>query len=249
MIVAPHPDDETIGAAAWMARHADFSTTVLHITDGSPRDISAARAKGFRSRRAYAVARRRELRQALSLLAPGFRRLRVLGIVDGECHRCLPRIIDRLTALIEDVRPAVVISPTYEGGHPDHDSAALAVAVSRGRASRSFRHLEYPLYHSSPRGKFMTGRFLSDGEKKTEIIRLSGHEQDMKRRMMACFTSQQSILKEFRLLTECFREAPSYDFTRPPHPGLLLYERWQMGVSGEEWRRRAAEALGHGKSD
>src|SRR4051794_6678906 len=63
LIVAPHPDDETIGAAIWMDRHRETQITLLHITDGSPRDGAAARKAGFSSRDAYAAQRRGELRR------------------------------------------------------------------------------------------------------------------------------------------------------------------------------------------
>lgn len=42
---------------------------------------------------------------------------------------------------------------------------------------------------------------------------------------------------------EGFREAPNYDFLRPPHQGELHYERLGCGITGEIWRRHARTAL------
>src|SRR5689334_7392450 len=86
LIVAPHPDDETIGAGIWMDRRRDCEVTVLHVTDGSPRDLANARAAGFSSRKAYAAARRRELHDALSKLGVSQNQLRIFSYVDKEVY-------------------------------------------------------------------------------------------------------------------------------------------------------------------
>ena len=240
LIIAPHPDDETIGAGIWMDRHADGDVTVLHVTDGSPRDGADARAAGL-TRRAYARARRRELRQALSHLTPGRRRLRSFSYVDKESYLHLAEIITQLVELVETSRPDTVFSPPYEGGHPDHDAAAFVVACARKRAAHRFRHREYPLYHAGPAGEMVAGCFLPGDSSLPETLRLTVAEQDRKRRMLASFTTQSGMLSRFDVVEECFREAPVYDFAQPPHDGLLLYERWNLGVSGAEWRQRASE--------
>ena len=51
------------------------------------------------------------------------------------------------------------------------------------------------------------------------------------------------MLAPFPLDEERFRAAPLYDFTRPPHPGTLHYERHPWGMSGERFRALARAAL------
>ena len=247
LIVAPHPDDETIGAGIWMDRQRGRHITVLHLTDGSPRDLANARASGFQSRRAYAAARRRELHTALRLVGVSSSQLRVFSYVDKETYLHLPELIARLAAILDELQPSLVLCPAYEGGHPDHDSAAFAVAAARRRVSSPFRHREFPLYHAGPGGAMVSGEFLHGPHAEVEVCSLSEVEQDKKRAMLRSFTTQQEILKQFRLLHESFRDAPSYDFTRPPHEGKLLYEYWNLGVSGEHWLLRARQALGSEK--
>ena len=243
LIVAPHPDDETIGAGIWMARHRDIRITLLHLTDGSPRDPSTALAAGFASREAYADERRRELLDALSVIGIAKDQLRNFSYVDQESYRCLPELIVRIESLIEEVEPAIVLSPAYEGGHPDHDTAAFAVATARRQMTcRSFRHLEYRLYHANGSGAMVTDQFLPAPTIPVEVCPLSKAERQLKRRMLAKFRTQQHILREFSVDDEHFRQAPSYDFARPPHDEMLLYERWGWQVSGAEWRECAANA-------
>jgi len=239
LIVAPHPDDETIGAGIWMDRHPGCEITLLHITDGSPRDLANARAAGFRGRRAYAAARRRELHAALRMVGVNRSQLRIFSYVDKETYLHLPELISRMTALIHKLRPTLVLCPAYEGGHPDHDSAALAVAAARTRVSTPFRHREYPLYHAGPDGAMITGRFLNESNTPLEVCPLTPQEQEKKQAMLATFRTQQHILTQFPVLQERFRDAPEYDFTRPAHAGALLYEHWKLGVTGAEWRLHA----------
>jgi LmbE family N-acetylglucosaminyl deacetylase len=234
LIVAPHPDDETIGAGIWMDRHRDAQITVLHTTDGSPRDHS--------SRETYAAARRRELQQAVSLAGIAPAQLRAFGYVDQESHLHLPELIGRLLSLVEELNPELILSPAYEGGHPDHDTAAAAVAAVHRRATRPFRHREYRLYHASEDG-MVTDRFLPWGDTLPEVTALTPAEQSKKQRMLDCFATQRHILEKFTVTEESYRDAPPYDFGRPPHKGKLLYEKWGWPISGSQWREHAVEAL------
>src|SRR5690242_9330196 len=65
-VVVAHPDDETLGLGARLARLRDFK--LIHLTDGAPRDMRDARREGFSDRDEYAAARARELDRALHAL-------------------------------------------------------------------------------------------------------------------------------------------------------------------------------------
>ena len=74
-------------------------------------------------------------------------------------------------------------------------------------------------------------------------IEIIGEALARKRRMIDCFATQRWLLEQFDLATERFRLAPEYDFRLPPHPGELHYETLGWGMTGAEWRQRAADAL------
>src|ERR1051325_11689396 len=86
VIVAAHPDDESIGTGIWIYRHSNMSVHVLHITDGSPHDMTDAKALGFQSRRSYALARRKEFAEAMSLLNIPSRRCHHFNAPDKAGH-------------------------------------------------------------------------------------------------------------------------------------------------------------------
>ena len=248
LIIAPHPDDETIGAGIWIHRHRHTKLTILQLTDGSPRDLGVAREAGFSSREDYATARREELLAALAKASLRDIELQAFNYVDQEAHLHAGELVKRLTNLIDNLRPNVVLSPAYEGGHPDHDTAAFAVAAAR-RRSPTFRHREYRLYHAWLEGRDTTDAtmdtrdFLPHPHAPAEHQILSPAEQRRKRGMFAAFSSQAHVLQEFSLSEESFRDAPTYDFRLPPHGGRLLYERWGWSVAGATWRDCMARYL------
>ncbi len=231
LIVAAHPDDETIGAGGVLPELGDV--TVVHVTDGAPRS-SAGREE-------YARARRAELLDALALAGIGAGRVRELGLVDQEASLNLARLAEALAALIDEVRPATVLTHPYEGGHPDHDAAAFAASAARRMAAHSAAIVEFTSYHLRG-GAMETGVFLR-GESPVTEVRLSGAACARKRRMFGCFATQREMLGNFVIGVERFRRAPGYDFTAPPHAGLLFYEQFDWGMTGERFRALAARAL------
>jgi N-acetylglucosamine malate deacetylase 2 len=241
IVVAAHPDDEVIGAAIWLHRHRGSDVHILHITDGSPRDLQNARELGFLTREDYANARRRELRSALTLVGIPEEHCISIAFPDKEAFLHLPALIDQLGLIVDSLNPQLVLSPAYEGGHPDHDAAAFAVAAVRSHRPW-FAHREYPLYHAGPGGGMVTGTFIERGLAEEEVIALAQEERSLKRKMLDCFETQQQILSHFSLDDERFRDAPAYDFSEPPHSGPLLYELWGWEITGGQWRQETRRA-------
>jgi N-acetylglucosamine malate deacetylase 2 len=243
-IVCAHPDDEVIGAGGRLLHLPDVH--VVHVTDGAPRDMTDAIANGFTSRDAYARARAAERERALAIARIPAEHIHDIGLVDQEVSFALPALARRLVDILDTCRPELVLTHAYEGGHPDHDATALAVraAVELARSHDGTAPLlvEFTGYHWRD-GAMHTGCFLPGTTADVRRVSLGGEDRRRKAAMFACYTTQQRVLASFSTEAECFRLAPAYDFTAPPHEGRLFYEWFDWRVDGTEWRRLASAAL------
>lgn len=124
LIIAPHPDDETImcgGTAALLAAEGT-EVSVAFLTDGEG-------TRGGNSPPAQvAAARQQEARRACAVL--GIRPVRFLSLPDGDVASHLDELGEQLRALLEDVRPDAVALPWFLDGHPDHEAASDGLAAA-----------------------------------------------------------------------------------------------------------------------
>jgi LmbE family N-acetylglucosaminyl deacetylase len=117
MIIAPHPDDETLGCGALIARAraAGDAVTVVVATDGRHSTRSAVLSPA-----ALAKVRADELRLACHGLGVPAADLVLLGWEDGSLATRVPRLTSRFAELIAERRAEVILVPCAEDEHPDH---------------------------------------------------------------------------------------------------------------------------------
>jgi LmbE family N-acetylglucosaminyl deacetylase len=229
LVIVAHPDDEAVGCGALLQRMRD--PVVVFATDGAPKDKYFWGRYG--SREAYAKLREKEARQALGIV--GVQRVHTLGapahtIVDQELFRCLSNAVKLAIALIDEVKPEALLTLSYEGGHPDHDSCNFLAYVLGRR--RSLPIWEMPLYHRSTDGVGVFQEFLGEGEE--IVLQPTPEEIEKRKQMLRTYVSQGEMLQHFPATTERFRPLGRYDYSKPPHPGVLNYEAWQWPITGSE---------------
>jgi LmbE family N-acetylglucosaminyl deacetylase len=239
-LVAAHPDDETLGAAVRMACMRQL--VLIHLTDGAPRLPGADEPHDSARRSAVAARRMRELDAALDVLDVRPQRRIAYGYPDQESIHHFPEIVIALRRDLAGM--AVVLTHAYEHGHPDHDTAALAVHVACARAAGGARPLviEFPSYHLGARGARF-GAFWRDPRHRERIATLDIHERARKARALACFASQQGMLRNFPVDVERFRRAPDYDFAQPAPPPAAWYDARQWPIDSQAWRELARRNL------
>jgi N-acetylglucosamine malate deacetylase 2 len=269
VVVAAHPDDETIGSSALISGLWDVY--VVHVTDGAPRDRRFVPPRAPEGPEAYRAARRKEVTRALALAGVRPDRVLELGGVDQEATSNLADLSWAFRSLLQKLRPGVVIAHAYEGGHPDHDATAFIVRAGARLLSTGGGRVpllvEMTSYHGDDGGLAWPPLTEGAGSSATctachgaaDLLRALGNEPEdhrpfclalgpgdrtRKERMLACFETQADLLARFSIGDERFRVAPDYDFSKPPHEGALFYERLGWPMTGERWRQlaRLAEA-------
>ncbi|WP_082190089.1 PIG-L deacetylase family protein [Frateuria defendens] len=163
LVVAPHPDDETIGAGELIqqVREAGGAVRVLLLTDGDDnpwpqRWLERRLWIGEAERRRWGRRRREEVAAALDRLGlDAASHLQALGWPDmgvtGLLQRQGTALLAPLLAQLDDFRPSLVVMPALDDHHPDHGAAhviaRLAVAAWGGEPAL----LGY-LVHGRPTG-------------------------------------------------------------------------------------------------
>lgn len=169
LVVAPHPDDETLGAGGVIAlhrRHGDAVKVVI-VTDGS-----ASRARGVTSVQSMAQRRTKEVTAAVRLL--GVSEAILLDLPEGDWEAALLR--ERLAPLVEDAD--VVYAPSCVDFHPEHLRVARNLA---GMLSPSQRVRVYEL------GVPLTPILAN-------VVADIHSVKAAKNNALACFASQQAAL-------------------------------------------------------
>lgn len=141
VVLAAHPDDESLGAGGLMAEAArrGLPVDLLLLTDGEgSHPHSPTHTPELLARR-----RRTEGEAAARALGIGGDVVR-LGLPDGDVAAHHAHVVRRVVDVLGDARRTLLVAPWRGDGHPDHEAAgriAAAVAVRTGA-----RLVEYPVW-------------------------------------------------------------------------------------------------------
>jgi LmbE family N-acetylglucosaminyl deacetylase len=148
LVLAPHPDDETLGCGATILRKVAAGTpvTVAVLTDGRHSHRSAHLTPDE-----LAALRHAEMAEAARRLGLAGQ-VRWGGFADGSLADQEDAVVAYIADLVAELRPAEVYATCAEESHPDHAALGRAARRAVGSAGSGVRLLEYPvwLWHSWP---------------------------------------------------------------------------------------------------
>jgi LmbE family N-acetylglucosaminyl deacetylase len=244
LCVVAHPGDEIIAAGGSFKQW--HGARFIHLTDGAPRDLDVALDAGYECRDEYARARGHEFLEAVHCAGLPDENITALGYEEGELSPHLAGITMSLASIFHESLAEVVITHPYEGIDPDHDATAFAVQAACALLEKDGitppTRIEMADHHEEDE-QLVIGKFLTAPPTESVTIRLDSASQQLKRAMFDQIETQQALLDGAEIHSESFRVAPDYDFTKPPMPGILGYERRDGAMNGRRWRRLAVEAL------
>lgn len=131
LVLAPHPDDETIGCGGCLLLHRRQGdpVKVVFLTDGAAGGPPALR--------------RAEARRAARVL--GVRALEFWGYPDGALAG-VPGLSRRLRELLEQERPDIVYRTSASDPHPDHRALGVRLRAAASRARVGFLDCRYEVW-------------------------------------------------------------------------------------------------------
>ncbi|HKU32026.1 MAG TPA: bifunctional PIG-L family deacetylase/class I SAM-dependent methyltransferase [Arthrobacter sp.] len=145
VILAAHPDDETLGAGGLLCRLADLGIDV-HVVLCTAGEASHPQSPTH-SAEELAEVRLNEFRSGLEITATGAH-WTFLGLPDGGLAAYRPRIaaaVKEALAHCDTNRDVVLVAPLRNDGHCDHE--ALGEVAARLAADEGYGLLEYPVWY------------------------------------------------------------------------------------------------------
>jgi LmbE family N-acetylglucosaminyl deacetylase/SAM-dependent methyltransferase len=141
VVVAAHPDDESLGAGGLLAtaHERGWEVDLVLLTAG---ELSHPASPTHSSAR-LGGRRLDEAKEALHAVAPGAATTR-LALGDGTVAESEADVAARLVDLIRDGAGTMVAAPWRQDGHPDHEAAGRAAATAARRTDATL--VEYPVW-------------------------------------------------------------------------------------------------------
>jgi len=147
-VIAPHPDDESIGCGGLIAQlvNAGQPVTVLLLSDGAmshPQSLRWTRAARVRLRLA-------EFHAALRALGVSAAGARALQWPDGALPDAgtagFDAAVAELAGCLTALTPSTLLVPWRRDPHPDHRAASAIARAANAGLERPVRVLEYPVW-------------------------------------------------------------------------------------------------------
>jgi len=148
LVIAPHPDDETLGCAGLIHRQrlADQRVSCLFLTDGSASHRNHPRV----TPQTLAALRADEARAATSVLGVAPHELEFLGLPDGKLPHLTPtareQAIQDIAACVTRLAPATILITHRHDGSSEHEASFPLLHAALRQIGQPIRVIEYPVW-------------------------------------------------------------------------------------------------------
>lgn len=160
LVLAPHPDDETIGTGVLIQQvnEAGGEVRIIALTSGDnnpwpQRWLERRLHIGAPERERWGRRREQELTEALRQLHVPENALQRLGWPDmGLTEQLMAPeagTVDTLAALLNDFQPTLVVFPALGDRHPDHGACHVMARLALARSSARPRVLAYLVHRAT----------------------------------------------------------------------------------------------------
>lgn len=152
LVVAPHPDDETLGCGGAIAllKSLNCDVRVLVMSDGT---LSHPRSKKYPAAKLKAL-RESETIAALSILGIESNNIDFLGLQDGSISTYYSQKTNAIIACckkLTQIAPQTIFLPWRYDPHPDHRGTWTLINTALSCIALKPRIIEYPIWDWDPK--------------------------------------------------------------------------------------------------
>lgn len=220
LLLVPHPDDEVVGFCASIGRAQQAGALIfaLYLTNGC---IAQASLWPWERSRYQHYVRRRRMEGEVTAQLLGIHPVGWAERPSRQLWRDMAEVYQEIHGAVQAYQIDQIWTPAFEGGHADHD-ACNALASHFKQTCNVLEFAEYNFAHQQVQAQTFP---LANGSE--QVLLLTEAEQNLKRRALALYGSEQKNLTYVGTQRECWRPLPVHDYSRRPHPGVLWYTRFQ----------------------
>jgi LmbE family N-acetylglucosaminyl deacetylase len=191
LLFAPHPDDEALAAGGLLTRafNEQIPVRIVFLTNGDNNPWAQRYCEKrwlirSKDRQRWGERRKKEAIASVETLGGDSRCIRFMELPDQEITRLMMRgarqIVDHLRQEIQAWRPTLILQPSAEDTHPDHNAAHVFLSIARSTLPECCATvLNYTVHHR----KGLT-------EDPAKILRLTPKEVQCKLQAILCHETQ-----------------------------------------------------------
>lgn len=148
MVIAPHPDDETLGCGGTVAllRKLGISVHFMFVSDGS---MSHPNSKKFSAEKLMKL-REKEAKKAVRILGGEIENVEFMRLKDSlvphEDDDHFLEIVEKMAERINEIKPDTVFVPWQKDPHCDHQATWEIMHEAVKKANVKPRFIEYPIW-------------------------------------------------------------------------------------------------------
>lgn len=148
LVIAPHPDDETLGCAGAIAllKHQGYTVKILVMSDGTQSHPNSLKYPALALRHL----RESETRYAMRLLGVEPSHLTFLQLLDGAVPKAgavnFSAAVNQCCGYLANVIPKIIFAPWRSDPHPDHRATYQILQAALVQIQGCFRVIEYPIW-------------------------------------------------------------------------------------------------------
>ncbi len=231
LFIIPHPDDEIVGVCSLIKKFIGENKNIylFFLTNGviSQKSFFFSIKKKIDKMK---MIRKSEMK--MSLVELGIKNYFFQDIPTRTLKDRIYKTYSKIKKIIDLKKINAIFCPAYEGGHQDHDIANFICS----KMSNYCKVYEFPEYNYF--GKKINCNSFFDNRGNEKIHFLSTKEICFKKKCLNIYKSEKKNLNYIKIEKESFRSIQKYDYSQPPHEGILFYRRyrffsWHPRVDGD----------------